>query len=246
MAGPTTTDTLQNHVSGHTNDTAHFRRQNGANPRAALVQATDRNFYGTTSESNSGGTGTVCKMTAGGMLTTLHTFDSSTEGYDPRGGLVQGTDGNFYGTTLQGGTPYGVATVFKITPAGTLTTLHNFDLTDGWNIEAGLVQGTDGTFYGTTYEGGANEWGTVYNLSVGLGPFVETNPTSAAVRAVVTILGSNLTNTTSVTFNGTPAAFTVISSSEITATVPEGATTGNVTVETPSGTLSSNVNFQVT
>jgi uncharacterized protein (TIGR03437 family) len=81
---------------------------------------------------------------------------------------------------------------------------------------------------------------------VGLGPFVETQPTSGKVRTAVKILGANLAGATSVTFNGTAAAFKVLSSSEITATVPSGATTGKVKVVTHDGTLNSNVIFRVT
>ncbi len=90
--------------------------------------------------------------------------------------LVQASDGNFYGTTQEaGGTncannPNHCGTVFKITPAGELTTLYRFDYSDGkWPI-AGLVQATDGNFYGTTYTGGANGDGTVFSLSGGLSP----------------------------------------------------------------------------
>jgi uncharacterized repeat protein (TIGR03803 family) len=108
------------------------------------------------------------------------------------------------------------------------------------------MQATDGNFYGTTDGGGAYGDGTVFSLSVGLGPFVKTVPTSGKVGTAVTILGNNLTGTTSVTFNGTAAAFTVVSSTEITTAVPKGATTGEVQVTTASGTLSSNVPFRVT
>jgi uncharacterized repeat protein (TIGR03803 family) len=128
--------------------------------------------------------------------------------------------------------------------------LHSFCLqnncTDGANPLAGLVQDTNGIFYGTTAYGGANGDGTVFSLSVGLGPFVKTNPTSGKVGKAVKILGTNLTGSTSVTFNGTAATFTVKSKSEITTTVPTGATTGTVQVVTPGGTLSSNVPFRVT
>jgi hypothetical protein len=99
--------------------------------------------------------------------------------------------------------------------------------------------------YGTTADGGANGYGTVFSLSVGLGPFVETEPTAAKVGATVKILGTNLTGATSVNFNGKLATFTVVSSSEITTTVPAGATTGKVQVVTPGGTLLSNVSFRV-
>jgi uncharacterized repeat protein (TIGR03803 family) len=112
--------------------------------------------------------------------------------------------------------------------------------------DAGLIQGTDGKFYGTAYWGGnKSSAGTVFSLSVGLGPFVETEPTSGKVGAAVKILGTDLTGSTSVTFNGTAATFTVKSKSEIATTVPIVATTGTVQVVTPGGTLSSNVPFTV-
>jgi hypothetical protein len=117
---------------------------------------------------------------------------------------------------------------------------------DGGEPGAGLVQATNGSFYGTTYVGGTTFVdGTVFSLSVGLGLFVETLPTSGKVGAAVKILGTDLTSATSVTFNGTAAAFTVASSSEITTKVPAGATTGSVEVVTMGGTLTSNVPFRV-
>ena len=107
-----------------------------------------------------------------------------------------------------------------------------------------------GTLYGTTVSGGTstacqNGCGTVFALSVGLSPFITTLPVAGVVGEAVKILGSNFTGATSVTFNGTAAVFTVVSSAQITTTVPTGATTGMVQVVTPSGTLSSNVSFQV-
>jgi uncharacterized repeat protein (TIGR03803 family) len=155
-----------------------FDGTDGNYPNGTLVQATDGDFYGTTSyggDSNScaSGCGTVFKMTAGGVLTTLHSFDS-TDGRYPNGGLVQGGDGNFYGTTFNEGSHNDCAggrcgTVFKITPNGTLTTLHDFVGSDGENPEAGLVQGSDGNFYGTTYGGGTYKflYGTVFKITAG-------------------------------------------------------------------------------
>jgi uncharacterized repeat protein (TIGR03803 family) len=221
----------------------------GAEPYG-LVQATDGNFYGTTYYGGADFDGTVFQITPGGTLTTLHSF-GFTDGSYPWAGLVQATDGNFYGTTYDGGA-HGDGTVFQITPGGTLTTLHSFDFTDGANPYAALVQATDGSFYGTTTGGGhpgcgpCGPYGTVFSLSVGLVPFVETLPTSGQVGATVMILGTDLTGATSVTFNGIAAAFTVVSGSEITTTVPSGAATGKVEVTTPQGTLISNVNFRVT
>ena len=175
----------------------------------------------------------------------------------PQAGLVQATDGNFYGTTLVGGTNFD-GTVFKITPSGTLTTLYSFcsqsGCTDGGVPQAGLVQATNGNFYGTASEGGvrcrtsdgpAEGCGTVFSLSLGLGPFVQAQPRAGNVGAVVNILGDDLTGATSVSFNGTAATFTVASPALITTTVPAGVSNGSVQVVTPSGTLSSNVPFQV-
>jgi uncharacterized repeat protein (TIGR03803 family) len=226
----------------------------GSPAQGALVHATNGNFYGTTklggvcNERN--GCGTVFSMTPSGDLTTLFTFGHGGHGANPSAGLIQATDGNLYGTTFIGRTP-STGTVFKITPNGKLTTIHNFcsykgNCYAGGNPEATLVQGTNGTFYGVTNRGGGGQnLGTVFSLSVGLGPFVETRPTFGEVGKSVEILGTNLTDATSVTFNGTAATFTVVSTSEITTTVPTGATTGTVQVVTPGGTLSSNVPFTV-
>jgi uncharacterized repeat protein (TIGR03803 family) len=163
---------------------------------------------------------------------------------------VQATNGNFYGTTTGGGGNVS-GTVFEITAKGKLTTLYSFcsqlECADGAFPYAGLVQATDGNFYGTTGgPGGVNRDGTVFSLATGLGPFIETLPTLGKVGASVKILGNNLTGATSLTFNGTSATFTVVSSTEIIATVPSGATTGSLDVTTPSTTLTSNVDFRVT
>ena len=234
----------------------------GEKSYAALIQATNGDLYGTTYDGGANGTGgTVFRITPSGTLTTLHSFCSEgtnpdcTDGENPEAGLFQGTDGNLYGTTSGGGAN-GVGTVFKITPSGTLTTLYSFcpgantvGCTDGEGPLAGLVQDTNGTFYGTTSAGGATPDGlydgVVFSLSVGLGPFVETQPASGKVGEAVKILGTDLTGATSVTFNGTAAALTVVQPSEISTTVPTGATTGTVEVVTPGGTLSSNVPFRV-
>ena len=278
----------------------------GDNPFAPLILGTDGNLYGTTLAGGSHGDGTVFKITPSGTLTILHSFCSQSgcpDGEFPQTGVVQGTDGNFYGTTILGGA-YSNGTIFKITPSGSFTTLYGvcsqtgcpdgnyliapliqatngnlygimdtdgahgygtiFTITttgtfttlysfcsqsgcsDGEYPAAGLVQDTNGNLYGTAADGGANGNGTVFSLSVGLGPFVETLPASGKVGTTIKILGSNLTGATSVTFNGTPATFTVSSSTFITATVPAGATTGTVQVVTPGGALSSNLPFRVT
>lgn len=218
----------------------------GAQP-TGLVQAAGGEFFGTTQAFGANNEGTAFKITPSGTLTTLYNFcsqPSCSDGSGAVGGVIQATDGNFYGTTFTGGANND-GTVFKLTPAGTLTTLHSFVDTDGASPTVGLFQATNGTFYGVTSAGGANGDGTVFSLDVGLGPFVETVPTSGAVGGNVRILGTSLMGATSVTFNGIPATFTVASHSLIKATVPTGATTGSVQVTTPSGTLTSNVVFRV-
>ena len=78
--------------------------------------------------------------------------------------MVEGSDGNFYGTTNSGGV-YNYGTIFEITASGTLTTLHSFNVADGINPTVRLVQDARGYFYGTTPKGGANNIGTVFSLS---------------------------------------------------------------------------------
>ena len=146
----------------------------GERPLAGLVLGSDGNFYGTTSLGGANGNyGTVFKITPGGTLTTIYSFCSQSncaDGEEPEGELIQGSDGNFYGTTYGGGTNY-LGTVFKITLGGTLTTLYSFcsqsNCTDGAIPQAGLMQASDGNFYGTTYGGGANNHGTVFKISSG-------------------------------------------------------------------------------
>jgi uncharacterized repeat protein (TIGR03803 family) len=246
-------------TSGGKLTTLHsFDGTDGYQPFGPLVQASNGNFYGTTSQGGPNdscnsqppifiGCGTVFEITAGGTLTMLNNFDN-TDGEYPNSSMIQATNGNFYGTSVYGaGGPCYIScgTIFSITSGGALTTVHSFGNTDGENPSGGLFQATNGTFYGTAFQGGANGDGTIFSLSLGLGPFVKTLPTSGAVGAAVRILGTDLTGATNVTFNGTAAKFTVASNSEITATVPVDASTGEVKVVTPNGTLSSNVSFRV-
>lgn len=226
----------------------------GSFPSAGLVQATNGNFYGTTTTGGVNGNGTVFEISAGGTQTTLYSFCSQAgcaDGSSPEAGLIGATNGNFYGTTESGGAHY-EGTIFEITAGGNLTTLYSFcpqmRCPDGGSPTGGLAQGTDGGLYGTTNQGGSDDCppgcGTVFSLSVGLGPFVQTNPLSGKVGAKVVILGNNLKGAIGVTFNGTPATFKA-SKTDITTTVPTGATTGTVVVTMPNGTLTSNAAFQV-
>ncbi len=140
-----------------------FSGGDGSQPLGSLIQASDTRFYGTTSQGGASGNGTVFKIDASGNFTTLHNF-AGNDGANPAGSLVQGTDGNFYGTTEYGGSGFfNIGTVFKMTASGSVTTLHTFTGPDGALPVAGLVQGTDGKFYGTTSTGGSVV-GTVFQI----------------------------------------------------------------------------------
>jgi uncharacterized repeat protein (TIGR03803 family) len=145
----------------------------GSNPYGGLIQATDGNLYGTTVNGGANTAGTVFKITPSGKLTTLYSSCSQSncaDGANPYAALVQATDGNLYGTTVNGGAiGFYDGTVFKITPSGKLTTLHSFcshrSCADGYNPYAALVQATDGKLYGTTVYGGDFGWGTVFKIT---------------------------------------------------------------------------------
>lgn len=128
----------------------------------------DRNFYGTTSYGGgANGGGTVFKVTLAGKVTVVYSFCAEAycaDGAAPYGGLVQGSDGNFYGTTFYGGAYYD-GEVFKITPEGKLTVLHSFKGSDGSNPVAGVVQAGDGAFYGTTSGLATRSYGTVFKIT---------------------------------------------------------------------------------
>jgi uncharacterized protein (TIGR03437 family) len=295
-----------------------FAGTDGSAPVAGLVQGTDGNFYGTTSAGGASNDGTVFKITPGGTLTTLYSF-AGTDGEDPHGGLVEGSDGNFYGTTVSG--PGGAGTIFKITPAGTLTTLHAFSTsTDkGWGPFGGLIQATDGSFYGTAYYGdstvfkitpagaltplyvfdsakpaagviegadgnlygttqygGANSDGSVFELQtmlpVATGPSItliqnaEGGASTVAPNTWVTLKGSNLApagdsriwmasdfvngqlptalDGVSVTVNGAAAYVYYISPTQVNVLTARGALSGSVEVVLTNGTASAPFSVQ--
>ena len=222
----------------------------GTNPIGALVQANDGNFYGVTYIGGAKNLGSVFKITPSGTYTLLHSFAGyPSDGTHPRSGLIVGSDGNLYGTTLQGGAKNDGA-VYKITPAGVVTILYSFcsvtNCTDGFSPVQPLVQHTNGKFYGNT-SGNSLGGSYFYSLATGLAPFVRLANWSGKVGSTVEILGQGFTGTTGVTFNGVAATtFTNTSDTYMTAVVPAGATTGTLKVTTFTSTMSSNRPFRVT
>ena len=178
-------------------------------------------------------------------LTTLYNFGASpTDGIYPNGGLVQGTDGNLYGTTLTVNSP---ATLFQWSFATGYRQLYVFPTLTS---PGGLMQRTNGLFYGSTWTGSyawySTHEGTIFSLDMGLGPFVALVRPHGKVGSNAQILGQGLIGTSSVTFNGIAAtSFNVVSDTYMIAVVPSGATTGPIVVTTPTHTLTSNRNFAV-
>jgi uncharacterized repeat protein (TIGR03803 family) len=213
----------------------------GLNPYSALLQAIDRNFYGTTVQGgesygntnsvNSRGFGTIFKLTPNGVFTTLYHFHGTNGAY-PNASLVQGRDGNLYGTTSSGGartnqlfetvTGYaGYGTLFRITTNGVLNTLASLDGTNGSQVLGSLMQAGDGNFYGTTIAGGQFNLGTVFRLNVSSPPMIlcpapaivecgsptemfvrVTSPDGAALTVIWDVNG--LTMQTNLVSSGTP------------------------------------------
>jgi len=224
-------------------------KTDGATPNS-LIEATDGNLYGTTQAGVTNFTegGTAFRLSPDGEFAVLENFCLGFCISNPWAGLVQASDGNFYGTTVNG-SDLDNGAIFHLTPSGELTTLYSFCSANCYGSfpNAPLTQGTNGTLYGTTRLSTGDEggYGTLFSLSLGLPPFVEASPNFGRAGRTVGILGNHLKNTISINFNGVPATFTVVSDTLIRATVPSGATSGIVEVITPSVTLSSNYAFEV-
>jgi uncharacterized repeat protein (TIGR03803 family) len=171
-------------------DAATSTSPDGLFPEAGLVQGPDGNFYGVASEGGTGGLscgdttglsgcGTVFKLTKSGTLTVLHSFcggggcgSLTTDGAEPAGRMVFGTNGELYGTTYEGGLAdglYNQGTIFRISRSGSYEILHLFtgaaDTGDGENPTAGLTLASNGDFYGTTEYGGASGYGTIFKMT---------------------------------------------------------------------------------
>jgi uncharacterized repeat protein (TIGR03803 family) len=228
-------------------------------PAAAPTQGADGKWYGTTFLGGTYGYGIIFQL-AGKKINILHNFNMNVDnaGY-PAFPLTLATDGNFYSpsqTVAFGG--YGPESIFKTTTIAkkpVYSDLFNWMVpgqgcnnqsTNGCVPSSPLALHPNGTFYGTTEQGGypADE-GVFYSFSMGFKPYIVPQFPRGKVGTPIGIFGVGLTGTSAVSFNGVAANFSVASDTYLTATIPTGATKGYVTVTTPSGTLKSAVKLTV-
>jgi uncharacterized repeat protein (TIGR03803 family) len=172
QAGPQCCGTVfQLTPSGTENILFGFNFSDGTGPGPnRLVRVANGNIYGTTSGGGASGGGTIFQLAADGTETTLYSFTGAADGFAPYGGVIRDAKGNLFGTAFQGaGTDCndaGCGTVYLLTPAGKFQVLHTFTGgKDGGNPAAGLVMDPAGNLYGTTYNGGAHGFGTVFKLT---------------------------------------------------------------------------------
>jgi uncharacterized repeat protein (TIGR03803 family) len=238
-----------------------------------MYGGTDGNFYNVAGSGGVNSSGTLFKVTPAGVFSKVLDFGGTNEGSSPASGLIQGTNGLFYGSTEFGGT--GNASVFyklneHLAPFASLVSFSGKEgakigilgqgFTSGSVVAFGGVPATTVSRLGTTFISATVPAGALTGtVTVTTGSTVLTSskqfkvkptilsfsPPSGSVGASVTITGTGLTQTTKVTFNGTSASFAVNSDTQITATVPSGATTGRIGVTTKGGTASSTTSFTV-
>lgn len=215
-------------LSGTVTTLANF---NGSNPRSALVLGSDGNFYGTAVNGGSSSAGIIFKMTPAGTVTTLVNFTGATGaalGSGPLGQLVQGPDGNFYGTTSAGGTG-GFGTVFVMTPAGAFTSLVSFTGTSGSALGTSprgtLALGADGSFYGATQSGGTGGFGTIFKVTPGGVLTTLANFTGTTGTALGSAPFSGLTAGNDGNFYGTCSSGDLYSQGNVFKVTPDGVVT---------------------
>ncbi len=208
-------------------------------PNGSLTLGSDGNYYGVTSTGEDDSLrGTVFKLSPGGVLTTLYVFSGGDDGIFPGGKLALGRDGNFYGTTQNGGANDG-GTVYKITPAGVETVVYSFTDEQNSANQTELTVGSDGNFYGATPAGGANGAGEIFKM------------TPAGTLTVLHSFGAITTHTNRVSTNadgyGAGFALTPGSDGSFYGVAPDGGTNGAGTVFkiTPAGVFTLLYSFDI-
>ena len=222
---------------------------NGASYGIDLVQASNGKFYGTLPNGGTAGVGSIFEATLDGNLRTVYSFPN--ENFGNPENLIEASDGMLYGTAV-GGYTHGqynaYSNIFRVDPSsGKFEIVSVFNPGGSPDCPCKLVQGTDGRIYGISYY--QNNYGTFFVLDLALPkpqPFVPFfAPQAGVVGHQVLLWGRNLLGATGVSFNGTPAFFSVASSQGIWADVPTGATTGPITVTTPNGSYTTTQPFTV-
>ena len=236
---------------GHFETLYSFDGSHGSAPMGGLVQANDGNFYGTTEDDGVTSLGAVYKMTPTRQVMLVYKFRGGSDGAFPRN-LVLGSDGNLYGTSLRLNVKGG-GVLFRVTPRGDFTVLHNFDSGEDspGDVPVALVQHTNGLLYGDT----ANEtrgmdsadptYSSFYSYNLGLPPFITYLASYGRAGTQVDILGENFTSDSKAFFNGVQAQIVSVAPTYMTVVIPNGATTGFITVTTNKGTLKSDKRFVV-
>jgi uncharacterized repeat protein (TIGR03803 family) len=214
--------------------TLAFSENIGGYPIAGLVQGRDGNFYGTTAIGGTNGFGTIFKLTTNGVFSTLVSFDN-TNGASPYAGLAQANDGSLYGTTYQGGTNGGYGTIFKLATNGAFASLASFSNTNGANPYAGLVQDSDGNFYGTTFYGGSNNDGTIFKFT-----------TNGELTTLVSFANTNGANPQAGVIQATDGNFYGTTSGGGTYTNEAGLGYGTIFELSTNGTLTTLISFNAT
>ena len=238
-----------------------FDGSEGYEPETGVTLGADGKFYGTTASGGTEGEGTIFQVTTAGKIAFLHSFNYAVDDVDgPTNPLTLGSDGNLYGPANCFPWGCGAESLYNITTKGVYTDLYN-GFTDpngacpdqsvtGCYLSSPMLLHTNGTFYGTTMQGGDYEnqpigHGVFYSFSTGLKPYIILQFPRGSVGQSIGIFGQGFTKATAVAFNGKSATFDVISDTYLTATIPTGATKGYVTVTMPSGTLKSDIKLTV-
>lgn len=236
-----------------------FSPSDGEYPQSALFEARDGNLYATCYGGGANSVGTAFRISKSGSFQKLYDFTNAPGnlGYAPKAGLVQGPDGDLYGTTWAGGNNFGsTGTLYKLTTSGTVTLLANFDPNSNGSVPVAVpLLGSDGNLYLTASQSGGlnphgyDDQGAIDRLTTSFAPprpaIGSFYPTKGTPGVNVTIAGSAFVGATAVKFNGISATFTVEASGFIVAKVPVGATTGTITVKTRGGTATSRKTFTV-
>ena len=222
-----------------------FDGPSGSYPVGGLVQGSDGNFYGTTTAGGTTNAGVIYEITGQGTYKVLLSFDNRHPlgGYQSYAGLVEGGNGDLYGVTIWGGKT-GDGVIFSVNLSGAYSVLYNFDSPVGTGAYATPVQDTNGFLYGMTNRGGGGKTGVIYRFADGSPAFVRLVSSNGVVGSTVNIVGHGFSGATSVSFNGTPASFRVLSDTLLSAVVPSGET-GIVDVVTSQGQLFSFTIYRV-